>query len=70
MSDYILLDEAHQDVRDLRDYLIEKAGSAVSQRVVKGIHEECAKLAQMPGMGTTAKTCLIAAFDSGPSIPM
>ncbi|HEX4796388.1 MAG TPA: type II toxin-antitoxin system RelE/ParE family toxin [Humisphaera sp.] len=51
MSGYSFTSDAYQDLRGIRDYLMDTAGDEVAERVVKEIRNECGKLADMPGMG-------------------
>jgi plasmid stabilization system protein ParE len=48
---YILSPEAQQDLHDIRAYLLEAAGLAVSRHVMRKIFESMRFLSVMPGVG-------------------
>jgi plasmid stabilization system protein ParE len=51
VKQYILSPEAQQDLRDIREYLLQEAGLPVARHVVRKIGEALRFLAVMPGMG-------------------
>lgn len=51
MKRHILSPEVKQDVRDIRKYYLEKAGSRVARRVVEEIDRACQFLGDVPGAG-------------------
>jgi plasmid stabilization system protein ParE len=48
---YIVRDEAAQDLESIWEYLADSSGEGAANKVIDRILAECGKVAQMPGIG-------------------